>query len=289
MYEPSSVAGYRTLCRRDRVNPGRCSKLRQSGLTAANSLVGLAKTNAVAGMIPTRSTGCTGCDDPDEADTIIDSMMNVPLLLWAYRETQRPEYRQVARRHAQQVARFLVRPDGSTAQSVHVRRSDGRFLFVHTHQGFSDASTWARGQAWAIYGFAETGSALHDPALVTASERAARYVAGHLPATGLPPYDYSAPAGAPVDTSAGVITAAGLMHLAEACSRLRGACATPDAWEPLARRMLRASLQLASPNPPLGFLGSQVFTLGRSSAWDDNGEFIFGLNYALEAADLTRG
>jgi hypothetical protein len=53
--------------------------------------------------------------------------------------------------------------------------------------------------------------------------------------------------------------------------------------------MLRASLQLASPNPPLGFLGSQVFTLGRSSAWDDNGEFIFGLNYALEAADLTRG
>ena len=38
--------------------------------------------------------------------------------------------------------------------------------------------------------------------------------------------------------------------------------------------------------PPLGFLGLQVYTLGGRAEWDDEGEFIFGLDYALEAVRL---
>jgi len=50
--------------------------------------------------------------------------------------------------------------------------------------------------------------------------------------------------------------------------------------------MLRASLTHARRTPPLGFLGDQVYSLGGHRRWDDRGEFLFGLDYALEAVAL---
>jgi unsaturated chondroitin disaccharide hydrolase len=164
-----------------------------------------------------------------------------------------------------------------------VRRSTGQPIAVETHQGISPDSTWARGQAWAVYGFAYTGAALRDRDLVAVSERTAGYVADHLPAGRVPPFDYDAPPGAPVDTSAGVITAAGLFRLAAACEKLRGACQQPGRWRPLARRMRTASLQHVRSRPPLGYLADQVFARGGHATWDDTGDFIFGTAYALEA------
>jgi unsaturated chondroitin disaccharide hydrolase len=215
--------------------------------------------------------------------------MNLSLLAWATRATGHPGYATLARRHAAAVAGLLVRTDGSTAQSVHFRRKDGTVLRVHTHQGLDTASTWARGQSWALYGFAEIGQALKDPALVGVSERAARFVAMRLPAGGVPPWDYDAPAGVPRDVSAGVIGAAGLHRLASACQALPGACVEPDRWRPLAELLLSASLESTRTRPPLGRLGSQVYTLGGRAAWDDDAELIFGLDYALEAIALRDG
>jgi len=288
MYGRSSVAGYRRLC-----NPGRpkapartCAKLRRSALTAADSLTALARTNPVAGMIPTRSaTVCRGCAALDEADTIIDSMMNLSLLLWAARETpaERGDYRDIVLRHADGVARNLVRPDGSTAQSVHVRRADGAVLLVHTHQGASDTSTWSRGQSWAIYGFAETALQTRSPQLLDVAERAAAYVAAKDPNGLVPPYDYDAGPTAPTDTSAGVIGAAGLLLLEDACRRLDRCEGRGRQWGDLGERLLDNSLAQAGKTPPLGLLGGQVFSLGGVKTWDDRGEFVFGLDYALEA------
>jgi hypothetical protein len=81
-----------------------------------------------------------------------------------------------------------------------------------------------------------------------------------------------------------VITAAGLFRLADACEAVAGACEQPGRWRPLARRMRRASLRHVRARP-LGFVGDQVFTRGGSARWDDDGEFIFGVDYALEAAN----
>jgi unsaturated chondroitin disaccharide hydrolase len=209
--------------------------------------------------------------------------MNIQLLGWAWRATGDDEYRTAADTHARGVARLLVRPDGSTAQAVRMQRSDGAVIATHTHQGFADDSTWSRGQAWAVYGFAYTGAELDQAEFVTTAERAAAYVESHLPADGVPPYDYTAPPGAPPDTSAGVITAAGLFRLADACDEVPGACTQGERWRPLARRMLAASLGRVSAGPPLGFLADQVFSLGGSATWDDRGDFIFGTAYALEA------
>ena len=289
MYGRSSVAAHERLCTRSRRERA-CGDLRRSGFDAADSLAGLAETNAVAGMIPTRSESlCRGCASLDEADTIIDSMMNLSLLLWAARESPgRARYRDIAVRHAQGVARHLVREDGSTAQAVHTRRADGAVIAVHTHQGVSDSSTWARGQAWAVYGFAETSTLTRSREFLAIAERTAGFVESRASDGLVPRYDYDAPPGSPTDTSAAVIAAAGLFRLEDACRSLRGCEGRGPRWGDLGERMLDAALRSVRRGPPLGLFGGQVFSYGGVSPWDDSGEFIFGVDYALEAVSRAQ-
>jgi hypothetical protein len=290
MYELSSAVGYDHLCAL-KASSADCRAFRRSGLKAANSLLELAATNAAAGTIPTRSgTPCKGCASDNESDTIVDSVMNLPLLFWASRVTGDPRYRDVAARHAHVEADMMVRADGSTWSSMHNRRSDGAFIRFHTHQGYRGDSTWARGQAWAVHGFAEAAIALNDQGLLDTAQRTARYVMTRLPTPGVPLYDYDAPPSKPRDVSAGVITAAGMLRLAIACERLTASCdPSPSDLRAYARQMLAASFAQIGKRPPLGFLGHQVYGLGGNSKWDDDAEMTFGINYALEAlSDRSR-
>jgi unsaturated chondroitin disaccharide hydrolase len=281
MYGQSSLAAWRALCRRPAAPRLLCARLKASVLRAAGELVALERSNARAGTIPTNPVG---------GDTIIDSMMNIAILPWASRVTGDGLFARVARRHAEVVASLLVRRDGSTAQSVNFDRATGRVLFISTHQGLSDTSTWSRGQGWAVYGFSQAAVDLHDVALLRVALRTAGYVARRLPAGGIPRWDYDAPSGAPVDVSAGVITAAGLMHLVGACNAFPGVCGTTATrWRALARRMLAAALSRASTQPPLGLLRDQVLNERGRGCWCDGGELIFGLAYGLEAEKLLRG
>jgi hypothetical protein len=298
MYGGSSLAAWRALCRGRRPPVSLCARLRQSVLGAADELLALATSNPGAGTIPTRAHS-------PGADTIVDSMMNIAILPWATQVTGNPAYTRLAAHHAQVVAALLVRPDGSTAQSVHFDRASGRVLLVHTHQGLSNSSTWSRGQGWAVYGFAQAATALRDPRLLGVALRAAGYVARHLPAGGIPLWDYDdvaphvppagiplanydVPGAAPVDVSAGVITAAGLLHLAAACHSMVGVCGgSGGRWVALARRMLAAALSHAYAGPPLGLLGSQVLNEHARGCWCNGGELSFGLTYGVEAVRLA--
>lgn len=280
LYEPSSVTAYRRLCGKRRARRGRrCRALRRSGLTAARRLLALAATNRAAGTIPTHGS-------TPEADTIVDSLMNLPLLYWAGRQTSDRRFRRVAARHVARVRRELIRPDGSTFQSVHFDRASGRVLRRHTHQGLSASSTWARGQAWAVYGLTTSAAALRDPAVLADAERTAAWTADHLPASGVPPWDYSAGANAATDVSAGAITAAGLYRLAHLCRTRR--CAQPGRWRPLADRMLRGVLRHVSRGRRKGYLGGSAGTYGRGPRWDDDAEMVYAVYYTLEALNLRR-
>ena len=281
MYGLSSLAAERRLCRGSRSGRRLCRRLRASVKRSADSLLALAATNASAGTLPTRSPR----PGERETDTIIDSLMNLRLLYWATEATGDPRYRHAGASSARRAAQFLVREDGSTAQSVHFDRATGAVTRVHTHQGLSAGSTWARGQGWAVYGFTESAGALRDRDLLATAERTARYVAHHLPPSGVPNYDYAAVW--PADTSAGVITAAGLLRLGQLCDSWSGSCREGPRWRALGLRMLSASLGHVSRNAPLGFLDRQVGTLG-GALWDDRAELVYGLYYALEALRRAR-
>ncbi len=160
MYGESSLAAWQALCRgRSGASSASCARLKRSVLNAADELLALAASNPGAGAIPTTETS-------PQADTIVDSMMNIAILPWASRVTGNPAYARLASHQAQLVERLLVRSDGSTAQAVNPDRATGRVLAIGTHQGLSNSSTWSRGEGWAVYGFAQAAADLHDRGLL---------------------------------------------------------------------------------------------------------------------------
>ena len=195
-----------------------CARLRSSVLAAAQELKLLAASNPGAGTIPTSPGGTV-------AETIVDSMMNIAILPWAARVTGNRAYAHLASHQAHVIGSLLVRPDGSTYQAVHFDRSSGRIVFVGTHQGIADTSTWSRGQGWALYGFAQAAQDLHDGGLLSIAQQLAGYVVPAASrrrdsALGLQRSGRGARSTSPPGSS----QAAGLLHLLAACNAMPGTC-----------------------------------------------------------------
>jgi len=155
--------------------------------------------------------------DPRQAGrTIIDSLMNMPLLTWAHQETGEARYADAVHRHTTQLRENILRDDDSTFHTFYWDTATGAPLRGATEQGAFDDSCWARGQAWGIYGFAINHRETGDERLLDASWRCAEYFLSHLPADGVPFWDlvYTDGSDAPRDSSAGAIAACGFLELA---------------------------------------------------------------------------
>ena len=85
---------------------------------------------------------------------IIDCMMNLPLLFWASKETHDPFFRFVACAHADTTLRWFIREDGSVCHAYRFDPDSGEPVGEFNDCGYSVGSFWARGAAWAVYGFA---------------------------------------------------------------------------------------------------------------------------------------
>ncbi|MFB9326046.1 glycoside hydrolase family 88 protein [Paenibacillus aurantiacus] len=148
---------------------------------------------------------------------IIDCLLNLPLLYWAHEQTGEQRYYDIATKHAQKSLRFLVRGDGSSYHTFYFDQGSGAALHGGTHQGYQDGSTWTRGQAWGIYGFALSYRYTKDPAYLDASKRLALYYIEHLPEDHVAYWDFDVEIteGTPRDSSASAIAACGLLELLE--------------------------------------------------------------------------
>jgi unsaturated chondroitin disaccharide hydrolase len=147
-------------------------------------------------------------------ETTIDAMMNLELLYWAAGQQEHTDLATIATAHAERSARVLVRPDGSTYHAYEFDPFTGSPLRGFTHQGLRDDSAWSRGQAWAIYGFANAARWTGREDFVAASSRCAEFFLSRLPEHGLPPWDFDSGEQDLLDSSAGAIAAAGLLLLA---------------------------------------------------------------------------
>ena len=156
---------------------------------------------------------------------IIDSAMNMPLLIEGGTLLGGAKGRTLRARgeaHLVTLARQLVRPDGSTYHRMAFDPRTGRRLGPVAGQGLDRAdSTWARGQAWAINGFASGYALTHNPEILNAARLTASHWMRLVPAGCVPPWDLdlvdatsNARSSIPLDSSAAAIAADGLLRLA---------------------------------------------------------------------------
>lgn len=147
--------------------------------------------------------------------TIIDSLMNLPLLYWASQEFGDDRYKRAAIAHADNMLATHLRPDGSVIHIVEHDRDTGEKVRTWGGQGYADGSSWTRGQSWALYGFAISYIHTGDEKYLDASKRVANYFIANVCDEWIPRIDFRAPNEPQYyDTTAGLCAACGLLELA---------------------------------------------------------------------------
>jgi unsaturated chondroitin disaccharide hydrolase len=155
------------------------------------------------------------CSFVADNSLFIDIMMNVGIIFYAAQQTGDEDLWRIANQHCLVTRRTVVRGDGSTAHEGIFDVETGEFLGQSTHQGWRADSCWARGQAWAIYGFGTAYAFTRDARFLQTAEACANYYIERTPQGGVPPNDWDEPdPELPYESSAAAITASGLLHLA---------------------------------------------------------------------------
>ena len=187
---------------------------------------------------------------------IIDNMMNLEFLFFLAKTTGEKRLMNMADSHAQTTLRHHFRDDYSCYHVVSYDTLSGQPHFKGTHQGYADNSAWARGQAWALYGYTmmyrETGKTEY----LEQARKVASYIKNHpnLPDDKIPYWDFDAPdiPAAPRDASAAAVMASGLIELSQLDKSKEGAD-----WLELAEMQIRSLSSpeyLAEPETNGGFI-----------------------------------
>ena len=215
---------------------------------------------------------------------IIDNMMNLELLFEATRLSGDSTYWKVAVSHANKTLENQFRRDGSCYHVVDYDPNNGAVLHRQTAQGYADNSAWARGQAWAVYGYTVCYRYTHDPKYLDQAVKTLNFVMQNpnLPEDLIPYWDFDAPniPNEPRDASSAACIASALYEMNNYL---------PDnGYTSLADRII-CSLSSPEYRAPLGKNG--CFLLMHSvGSIPHNNEIDVPLNYAdyyfLEA--LTR-
>jgi unsaturated chondroitin disaccharide hydrolase len=173
--------------------------------------------NPKVGTLLSWPRNAPGIDWPLHHNTIMDNMMNLELLFWASRNGGSKKLYNIAYKHAETTMKNHFRKDYSSYHVVLYDTATGKKVKGITHQGYSDSSMWARGQAWAIYGFTMVYRETRDNKFLDFVQNTVDVYLKRLPADLIPYWDFDDPLipDIPKDASAAAITASALLELSQ--------------------------------------------------------------------------
>ncbi|MCM1178387.1 MAG: glycoside hydrolase family 88 protein [Bacteroidales bacterium] len=148
---------------------------------------------------------------------IIDNMMNLELLMWAAEYSGDNSLRDICISHADKTMEHHYRPDGSCWHVVSYDMETGLPHVKQTHQGYSDDSSWSRGQSWGLYGYTYMYRLTGYDRYLQQARKIAGFLLSHknMPEDGIPYWDYDSPdiPDTPRDASAAALMASALIEL----------------------------------------------------------------------------
>ncbi|MDR2804332.1 MAG: glycoside hydrolase family 88 protein [Dysgonamonadaceae bacterium] len=148
---------------------------------------------------------------------IIDNMMNLELLFWAFKESGDSTFYRIAVDHANTTLKNHFRADNSSYHVISYDTITGQVEKRNTYQGYADESAWARGQAWGAYGFTMCYRETKNPDYLKQAEKIVKFIFTNpnLPKDLIPYWDYNDPKipSAPRDVSAAACLASALYEL----------------------------------------------------------------------------
>ncbi|MCD0487570.1 glycoside hydrolase family 88 protein [Pedobacter sp. MC2016-14] len=156
---------------------------------------------------------------PSDFIVIIDNMMNLELLFWATKMSGDSSYYKIAVTHANHTLKNHFRPDYSSYHLVNYNPETGAVKAQITAQGYADASAWARGQAWGLYGYTVMYRETKDKKYLDQARHISSYILNHhnLPKDLIPYWDFNVPdiPNAPRDASAAAVMSSAWFELAK--------------------------------------------------------------------------
>jgi len=191
-------------------------QLRLTGDAGARTVLLNAARSLASRWVPRARTLRSWNGPAGQVTVIVDNMVNLELLFWGARHGGPARWRRIALQHALTTRNQLVRPRGSTVGAVRFDEKTGQRVWRGNIGGWRRNSTWARGQAWAVYGYTMAYRETHDPRMLEVARRTAGFALRHLPADGVPYWDYAVPVtrSTPRDSSAGAVLSSAFLELA---------------------------------------------------------------------------
>ena len=148
--------------------------------------------------------------------TIIDCMMNIPLLYRASDLEKDPRFKYIALRHADKTMQDHIRPDGSVVHIASHDITNGELIETFGGQGYEVGSSWSRGQSWALYGFVLSYIHTGEIRYLDTAKKVAHYFIANVCDDYLPKCDFRSPEDPVIyDTTAGACAACGLIEIAK--------------------------------------------------------------------------
>ena len=183
---------------------------------------------------------------------IIDNMMNLELLMSIGNMDNNEWLRRVAISHADVTMKNHFREDYTTCHLVDYIPGTGEVNKKITVQGLADSSAWARGQAWALYGYTMMYEQTGDKKYLHLAQNIGDMIEEYLPEDGIPYWDFNDPK---IPDTYRDASAAAVM--ASAYIALDAAADNGKSYLPIAEKQLRTLASeeyLAKPGEIGGFI-----------------------------------